>query len=83
MDSTQQPEFRLENLSQRIEEQVLWREGDRTGHIRFEWRTPRPNGVKLTLQFDQPTQLSDDQSKKVEDFLDYALRRIEAVVRSD
>lgn len=71
---------RLENLSQRIEEQALWREGDRTGHVRLERRTPRPDGVKLTLRFDKPTQLSDEESKEVHRILDDATKEIEGLL---
>jgi hypothetical protein len=72
--------IRLENLSQRLEEQALWREGDKTGHIRFERRTPKPNGVKLTLRFDEPTQLSDAKSKEVGTLLDGTLRQLETLL---
>ena len=59
------------------------REGGKTGHIRFEGRTPRPDGVKLTLRFDEPTKLSDDESKEVGAILDDALQRLETLLKRE
>ena len=73
--------IRLENLSQRLEEQALWREGNKTGHIRFERSTPKPNGAKLTLRFDEPTELSDDESKLVQKILDNVANELEQLLK--
>jgi hypothetical protein len=75
--------IRLENLSQRLEEQALWREGNKTGYIRFEKSTPKPNGTKLTLRFDEPIDLSEDESKLVHDILDNATRQLETILKRE
>src|SRR5229473_5977927 len=62
--------IRLENLSQRLEEQAVWREANKTGYVRFESRTRRPRATKLTLRFDDPTDLSEHESNMVHDILD-------------
>ncbi len=57
--------IRLENLSQRLEEQALWRDMGKTGLVRFGSSLRKPHGAKLTLRFDEPTELSDVESKEV------------------
>lgn len=75
--------IRLENLSQRLEEQALWREGNKTGYIRFERSTRKPNGTKITLRFDEPIDLSDSESRLVHDILDNATKQIETLLKRE
>ncbi len=73
--------IRLENLAERIEEQALWRGGDKTGFVRMSSRVGDPNPAKLTLRFDQPIKLSEDQSRAVQRILDNAANELEELLR--
>ena len=75
--------IRLENLSQRLEEQAVWREANKTGYVRFESRTRRPRATKLTLRFDDPTDLSEHESNMVHDILDKAARQLETMLKRE
>jgi len=69
--------IRLENLSQRIEEQALWPGENKTGYVRMGSSVPRPHPAKLTLRFDKPTKLSEDVSSEVQQILDNAAKELE------
>jgi len=71
--------IRLENLSQRIEEQALWR-GDKTGYVRLGSSVRQPHRAKLTLRFDEPTKLSEEESTKVQEILDDATGQLERLL---
>jgi len=73
--------IRLENLSQRIEEQALWRGGDKTGYVRFGSSVRQPHPAKLTLRFDEPTKLSEDERREVQRILDNAAKELEKLLQ--
>ncbi|HZY93754.1 MAG TPA: hypothetical protein VFE98_02705 [Candidatus Bathyarchaeia archaeon] len=72
--------IRLEILSQRLEEQALWREGDKTGYIRFGSGLQKPHTAKITLRFDEPAPLSEEQSREVQKILDNTANKLEALL---
>ena len=75
--------IRLENLSQRLEEQAMWREGNRKGYVRFGSSISKPRVAKLSLRFDEPTELSDAESEEVQRILDAASRQLEELLKRE
>ena len=73
--------IRLQNLSQRLEEQALWRGGNKTGYVRVGSSVHQPHPAKLTLRFDEPSELSEDVSRKVQRVLDSAAKELEKLLQ--
>ncbi len=70
----------LENLSQRLEEQALWRDGNKTGYVRFASSIHTPCAAKLYLRFDEPTELSDDESNQLQKILDATTKQLGSLI---
>ena len=73
--------IRLENLSQRLEEQALWREGNKTGYVRFGSGIQKPYVARLSLRFDEPAELSEVESGEVQRILDAAARQLQELLK--